>query len=34
MDAVAAVDEMLSFMKAHKLAEDIDLKVLINEGRA
>jgi antitoxin (DNA-binding transcriptional repressor) of toxin-antitoxin stability system len=33
-DAVAAVDEMLSFMQAHKVAAEIDLKALIDEGRA
>lgn len=33
-DAIAAVDEMLSCMQARKTAGGIDLKVLINEGRA
>ncbi|QFY90615.1 prevent-host-death protein [Magnetovirga frankeli] len=33
-DAVAAVDEMLSFMRVHKSVGGIDLKALINEGRA
>lgn len=33
-DAVAAVDEMLSFMQAHKSVPGIDLKALIDEGRA
>lgn len=33
-DAEAAVDEMLSFMQAHKSLGDIDLKALVNEGRA
>jgi antitoxin (DNA-binding transcriptional repressor) of toxin-antitoxin stability system len=33
-DAVAAVDEMLAFMKAHAPVEAIDLKALIDEGRA
>ena len=33
-DAVAAVDEMLSFMQARKPASSVDLKALINEGRA
>lgn len=32
--AVAAVDDMLSFMRAHKSAGAVDLKALINEGRA
>lgn len=34
LDAVAAVDEMLSFMKARKSGGGIDLKALIDEGRA
>lgn len=34
LDAVAAVDDMLSFMKAHKSGVGIDLKALIDEGRA
>ena len=33
-DAVAAVDDMLSFMQTHKSASGIDLKALVNEGRA
>lgn len=33
-DAVAAVDEMLSFMYARKPVGAIKLKALINEGRA
>lgn len=33
-DAVAAVDEMLAFMQAQKKVLGIDLKSLINEGRA
>ncbi len=33
-DAAAAVDDMLSFMQAHKSGSGIDLKVLIDEGRA
>ena len=33
-DAVAAVDEMRSFMQACKPMADVDLKALINEGRA
>jgi antitoxin (DNA-binding transcriptional repressor) of toxin-antitoxin stability system len=33
-DAVAAADEMLSFMRDHKSVGGIDLKELINEGRA
>lgn len=33
-DAIAAVDEMLACMLAHKTADSIDLKALINEGRA
>ena len=33
-DAVAAVDEMLAFMQASKTVGSIDLKALINEGRA
>lgn len=33
-DAVAAVDDMLSFMKSHKSGAGIDLKALIDEGRA
>jgi antitoxin (DNA-binding transcriptional repressor) of toxin-antitoxin stability system len=33
-DAVTAVDDMLSFMQAHKSGVDIDLKALIDEGRA
>jgi antitoxin (DNA-binding transcriptional repressor) of toxin-antitoxin stability system len=33
-DAAAAVIDMLSFMQAHKLVQGIDLKALINEGRA
>lgn len=32
--AVAAVDEMLEFMHARKSVGGIDLKALINEGRA
>jgi prevent-host-death family protein len=33
-DSVAAVDDMLDFMHARKRVGGIDLKVLINEGRA
>ncbi|MDP2133478.1 MAG: hypothetical protein Q8J99_07715 [Sulfuritalea sp.] len=33
-DAVAAADEMLAFMQAQKKVLGIDLKSLINEGRA
>lgn len=33
-DAIAAVDEMLSFMQAHKPVGGVDIKALINEGRA
>jgi len=33
-DAVAAVDEMLAFMQARKPARGINIKALINEGRA
>lgn len=33
-DAISAVDEMLSFMQAHKPVGEVDLKALINEGRA
>ena len=33
-DAVAAVDEMLAFMLTRKPVGGIDLKALINEGRA
>lgn len=33
-DAVAAVDDMLSFMQTHQSVSGIDLKALINEGRA
>ena len=32
-DAETAVDEMLSFMQAHKSGLGIDLKALIDEGR-
>ncbi len=32
-DAAAAVDDMLSFMQAHRSVVGIDLKDLINEGR-
>ncbi|MDD2741286.1 MAG: hypothetical protein PHV02_03375 [Rhodocyclaceae bacterium] len=33
-DAVAAVDEMLSFMRAQRAVADVDLEVLSDEGRA
>jgi len=33
-DAMAAVDEMLSFLKARMPVSGVDLKALINEGRA
>jgi antitoxin (DNA-binding transcriptional repressor) of toxin-antitoxin stability system len=33
-DAVAAVDEMRSFMQARKPVGTVDLRALINEGRA
>jgi len=32
-DAIAAVDEMLSFMQARKPVGCVDLQALINEGR-
>jgi antitoxin (DNA-binding transcriptional repressor) of toxin-antitoxin stability system len=32
-DAVAAVDEMRTFMQARKPVANVDLKALINEGR-
>ena len=32
-DAVTAVDDMLSFMQAHRSMGTLDLKALINEGR-
>lgn len=34
VDAMTAVDEMLSFMQARKPVGVVDLKALINEGRA
>lgn len=34
MDAIAAVDEMLSFMQTRRRVGSVDLKALINEGRA
>jgi antitoxin (DNA-binding transcriptional repressor) of toxin-antitoxin stability system len=34
LDAVAAVDDMLSFMQAHQSGAGLDLKALIDEGRA
>jgi len=34
MDAIAAVDEMLSFMRSRKPVGGVDLKALIDEGRA
>jgi antitoxin (DNA-binding transcriptional repressor) of toxin-antitoxin stability system len=34
LDTVAAVDEMLAFMQAHKSGAGIELKAVINEGRA
>ena len=34
VDALAAVDEMLAFMQAHKSCVRVDLKALINEGRS
>ena len=34
LDTVAAVDEMLAFMQARKPVGGVDLKALINEGRA
>ena len=33
-DAIAAVDEMLSFMRSRKPVGGVDLKALIDEGRA
>jgi antitoxin (DNA-binding transcriptional repressor) of toxin-antitoxin stability system len=33
-DAVAAVDDMLAYMQAHQSGAGIDLKAVINEGRA
>jgi prevent-host-death family protein len=33
-DAAAAVDEMLAFMQARKPVSGINIKALINEGRA
>ena len=33
-DAIVAVDEMLLLMQARKPAGDIDIKAIINEGRA
>jgi antitoxin (DNA-binding transcriptional repressor) of toxin-antitoxin stability system len=33
-DAVTAVDDMLDFMQTRKPVNDINLKALINEGRA
>jgi len=33
-DNTAAVDEMLAFMRRRKPEADVDLKALINEGRA
>ena len=33
-DAIAAAEEMLSFMQARKPVGCVDLKALINEGRA
>lgn len=33
-DAIAAVDDMLTFMLARKPAGGVDLKALIDEGRA
>ncbi len=33
-DAVVAVDEMLSFMQSHQFGAGLDLKALIDEGRA
>ena len=32
--SAAAVDEMLSFMQARQPVDGVDLKALINEGRA
>ena len=34
LDAVAAVDDMLAFMQAHQSGGGLDLKALIDEGRA
>lgn len=34
MDAAAAVDEMLAFTKSRPAAYDVNVKALINEGRA
>lgn len=33
-DAVAAVDELLSYMQVQRSVEVVDIKALINEGRA
>lgn len=33
-DVVAAVDDMLAFMQGHQSVRGLDLKTLINEGRA
>ncbi|APZ42499.1 type II toxin-antitoxin system Phd/YefM family antitoxin [Acidihalobacter ferrooxydans] len=33
-DAATAVDDMLAYMQAHKSGAGVDLKALINEGRA
>ena len=33
-DAAAAADEMRSFMRARKPVADVDLKAIIDEGRA
>lgn len=33
-DAAASADEMRSFMRARKLVANVDLRALINEGRA
>lgn len=33
-DAAAAVNDMFCFMQTHKLTADIDIKALVNEGRA
>lgn len=33
-DAVVVVDEMLAFMQARKPMDGVDLRALINEGRA
>lgn len=33
-DAAAAVDDMQSFIKSHKLGAGVDIKALVTDGRA